>query len=611
MGIIHIFDFMRFVIVIFFSLAFLTLNAQSNQVEYLKGKKFFTEGNYREAMGSFQILTEDTEFGAYATFYYALAAYRQGMRNVAIDTWKQVATKYPSWDQNVEVNYWLAKVSFEQKNYLDAAKYSSLLSTELCGQVIDASISLVDLEELRKAYNVNESNKGLAYLYFKALSSQPYELRDQTMIRYLSSRYGFEVEEVLDEYTIVKKDKYSIALVLPFLFDSLQNPQSVIRNRIIYEMYQGIRLGRDSLKALGINLRLYPYDTYKSKERTQRLISRGVLDKADVIIGPLYSGPNEVMQEFSKKKEIPMINPLSSNGQAISENTNAFLFKPSYETQGIKAGEYAKKKFQRNKNAMVLFETERDKMVAEAYHRAIKDDFDIVLFDQITKEDALQLQLDFTEQYEESCDHLAKSQIDSISDIPGRFVRSKVRRDPGTGSIIRNDKGENTYSYYEMKFKIPRDTIGHIFAATSSNLLANNIISLSEVRGDSIGIIGYSNWLDFKIVSYNQMERLDIAMIHTALFNSNTTLVDERIRKTYCTEPTSYHYLGFELIMQLGNLLDKNGKYFQRGLVSGGYIDGLLMEGMKYGINRDNQVVPIVNMKNLNLNVQNKSLYEN
>ncbi|MEM6831030.1 MAG: hypothetical protein AAF551_11000, partial [Bacteroidota bacterium] len=470
-----------------FSLVY--VHAQGNQAQYLNGKKYFAEGSYRDAMGSFQNLTDDREFGAYATFYYALSAYQQGLPKVALDTWKQAAIKFPTWDQAKEVDYWIAKVSIEQKKYLEGVRYMKRLPEDQANKLITSILDKIDLPALKEAFSENDSNKDLALLYFKALSHQPFEQQDQTMILNLSSRFGFKVDNVVEDYSIVKKKHYAVALVLPFLFDSLQNPQSVIRNSIIYEMYQGMLLGRDSLESKGVSLRLFPYDTYKRKDKAQRLVSRGVLDKADVIIGPLYSGPNEVISAYSIKKEIPMINPLSANQDVISDNSYAYLFKPSYQTQGRMAGEYAKNKFQRNKKAIVLFETERDKLVAQAYHETIKDDFDIVLYDQLTQENALKMQLDFTEQYEHSLDSLTKSQIDSISDLPGRFIRSRVKRDEQTGSVIRNDKGEEVRSYYEMKFKIPKDTIGHIFAATSSNLLANNLISLTEVRGDSIGII--------------------------------------------------------------------------------------------------------------------------
>ncbi|MDE0470669.1 MAG: hypothetical protein OXH57_01915, partial [Ekhidna sp.] len=69
----------------------------------------------------------------------------------------------------------------------------------------------------------------------------------------------------------------------------------------------------------------------------------------------------------------------------------------------------------------------------------------------------------------------------------------------------------------------------------------------------------------------------------------------------YGQEPEEYHLLGYELIFQLGKLLDEYGKYFQNGLQTGKYFEGKVMEGMQYGIFNDNQIVPITKLEGLKL----------
>ena len=70
-------------------------------------------------------------------------------------------------------------------------------------------------------------------------------------------------------------------------------------------------------------------------------------------------------------------------------------------------------------------------------------------------------------------------------------------------------------------------------------------------------------------------------------------------------EPNEYHLYGYELIQHIGRLLEKHGKYFQRGLINGSYYPGYMMEGLQYGPYRDNQIVPINTLENLILKNQN------
>ncbi|MBV6643792.1 MAG: hypothetical protein KI791_23955 [Cyclobacteriaceae bacterium] len=306
-----------------------------------------------------------------------------------------------------------------------------------------------------------------------------------------------------------------------------------------------------------------------------------------------------------------MINPVSSNEAIIGGNPYSYLFKPSYSTQGREAAKFAAQKFTDNKKLFIFYETDRDSIVATAYRETIeRDSFNVIRFERLTNEDAQQIQIDFTDQYEVRLDTMyAQAEMDSIALIPGRIVRTRSLRNEETGRIIRDNNGDDVIETYEVKFTVQPDSIGHIFAATSSNLLANNFISMVEVRSDSIGIIGYSDWLNFSLVSYAQLERLQVDFLSPSFYDvgdDNFERIRQVVIENLAEEPSEYHIYGFELIWHLGKMMDKHGKYFQRGLVSGDLSPGFLMQGLKYGPYNDNQVVPITTLNNLEL--QNQSI---
>lgn len=586
---------------------------QSRQVEYLEAKRKFTQGDYSAAKIAFRSLSDDKYFGAYSSFYFALSAFNQEEHNESMDMLKQIQTKYPTWNQKEEINYWLSYISFTQKRYYDGFRYAENLSEDAKSSLFSSFFSTLSTPALDSAYALNPKNEVIATYLAKSISREPYEKRDHLKLIELSEKFDIPLKGNDIDLPLIKKDTYAISVVLPFMYESIETPQTVLRNSIIYDLYQGMELAKEDLRRENISIELFPFDTQKSGNKTRKIIEQESFKSSDVVIGPLYPEPSEIINSFSNENEVTVINPVSSNSSLIGNNQYSYLFKPSYSTQGRMAAGYASKTFIKNKKAFIFYETDRDSLVASAYLKSIrKDSFFVVRFERLTSEDALQVQRDFTEQYEFRLDTIfSQDEIDSIGLLPGRYVRNRVLRDEKTGRVLKNYKGEDRLEYYEMKFLIERDSIGHIFAATSSNLLANNLISLVEVRSDTIGLIGYDNWLNFNLLDYNQLERIGVSLISTSYFDKSRyqyELVKKRFIDRISVTPSEYHLTGYELVMQIGRLLKKNGKYFQRGIVQDDMVPGIIMEGMKYGSFNDNQVVPIISLENLQL--VNKNIQE-
>ena len=586
----------------------LSICAQSGQGEFLEAKRQFGLGNYAAARLAFRDLSDDIIFGGYSSFYYALSAMELGQLKAAEDMFRQIQVKYPDWDQQRDVSYWLSHLAFSQGKLRQAFQQVGKIPEEWKLFLIDNFLGKMSIKGLDSAYALNPDNSYIGAYYAKAIQSQPYDQRDRLMLSELAEK--FDISIAPDEsLPVIKKEEYAVALVLPFMYESLATPQTVIRNSIIFDLYQGMSQAQEDLEARGIKLNLFPFDTQKKGSVTNDLIKDGKLDKADVIIGPIYSDPIKFISEFSKTNKITMVNPVSSNEGIIGDNPYSYLFKPAYATQGREAARYASQKFSDNKKLYIFYETDRDSIVAGAYLKTIEQDSFLVMgFERLTNESAQQFQLDFTKQHEVRLDtRYSQDEIDSIALMPGRVVRTRNLRDKGTGRIIRDKNGKNVIRSYELKFTVAPHSIGHIFVATSSNLLANNFISLAEVRSDGIGIIGYENWLDFSLVSFAQLERLQVDFLSPSYYDVENDDY-ERMKKAFIErigrEPGEYHIYGYELIWHIGQLMKENGKYFQRGLLSGEFRPGYLMEGLKYGPYKDNQLVPITTLKNLELKKQ-------
>ena len=96
---------------------------QNWQQQYINAKAFYNEGKYALAMESFKPLIEEAPgnyFSAYSSFYYALAAYKSDYLPLSKSMLLQIKSKFPTWSKLDEVNYWLAILHFDGKEYNQA-----------------------------------------------------------------------------------------------------------------------------------------------------------------------------------------------------------------------------------------------------------------------------------------------------------------------------------------------------------------------------------------------------------------------------------------------------------------------------------------------------------
>jgi len=98
------------------------------------------------------------------------------------------------------------------------------------------------------------------------------------------------------------------------------------------EMYEGILLASDSLRALGLNINLHTYDIKNDSVEIARLINAGKLAGMDLIIGPVYSSILSIVSEYARGLGIPVVSPVPlMNNSALIKNPTLFMASASLE----------------------------------------------------------------------------------------------------------------------------------------------------------------------------------------------------------------------------------------------------------------------------------------
>ena len=107
------------------------------------------------------------------------------------------------------------------------------------------------------------------------------------------------------------------------------------------EAYEGMLLAVDSLRTLGLVVELEVFDTGADSARINRLLWSGALDRADLIIGPVFSYNVEKISSWAAERNIPVVSPVGLRDRHILENKPTLyrVFPSENVAQDFMAGE--------------------------------------------------------------------------------------------------------------------------------------------------------------------------------------------------------------------------------------------------------------------------------
>lgn len=536
--------------------------------QYANGKALYRDGKYALAMETFKPLTvydKNNQYSAYASFYYALAAYHQRFNAVAKDMLTQIKSLHPTWDRLPEVNFWLGKILFENKDYFQAMKTLALISDKSFDKDIEALktvniATITDAETLRMLHEEYPKDpvigKQLAMTIAKSITSED----EQRELEKLISQFKLTRAEFIPEAPkTFHKEKYSVAMMFPFMASTLDPTPGRKRTQIVLDFYEGAKLAVDTLQKQKIKISLRAYDTERSVDKLKKYLETEELKRTDLIIGPLFPEESKVVQEFSMENKINMIHPMSNSTDFIGMNPHAFLFQPSAETLGRKSADYLADHL-RKKDCMVFYgPTKKDSTLAATF--------------------------------------IAQAQEKGIT-ILGSYEINP--RETGKVNDILTTATEYDEFKYPKEFTLKKDSLHSIFVATDDPLIYTKVVGAKETRADSTILVGSENWLDDNVVEFDKYQTLGIILTSPNYHKSTDAdlkAFERRYLRTHGRQASNMARLGFELMMFVGNQLHKNGVYFQEGLQKAGIIPGYISEGFDYRFGRDNQLVPFTTFK--------------
>jgi tetratricopeptide (TPR) repeat protein len=559
------------------------INAQAQDLkrQYKHARMLFDNKDYALAMEAFKpliVYDKDNPSPEYSSFYYGVCAYELGYKAVAKDMFLQIRNLYPNWDQLPEVNYWLARIYFDQHEYFQGMH----VLHELHAYQLEQDVALMkrhflaeirDTETLRMMSEEFPVDTEVARAFVTMLGLEAYKPSSRMTFDSLLRVHNFRAEDFsINEGPIsVKKDRYVVSLLFPFMTNTLMpTPNPQFPNQSVLEMYHGMKMAVDSLDNYGVNIELRAYDTERDINITKKILDAPELRNSDLIVGPLFNDQLKVVTDFSVANQVMMISPISNSVDYFKDNPYAMLYQPSQQTMGEKA--------------------------AEVMNTAIKDKDIIVYFGDAPKDSVM-----------------AFSFMKKAQELGLNIVLAEEHRKETSAKILTTLATPTEFDDFRnpTQFTLKLDSIGGIYVASDNPLIYSKVTSSLTARGDSIVLIGSEAWIspDNTTVNLENLERIH-SLFAAANFTSskNPWFVD--FRKKFLAKhgeyPGYYARLGYEFMWFVGTAMKDYGTYFQEGLIEKGYRKGWLYEGYDFMSGVDNGYVPFVYFVNGELSVFNK-----
>ena len=582
----------------FISILFLffsnSIFAQSSYSDFLEIKKLFNQNKYTELLSQELSFKKSDEFYPYIIFYRAVSYHKINDKNNSLRLLKNLINDFPNWSQIDEVFYWAVRIELEFNNINNALEYFSKIKEKSINEslhiFLDSKIKMINSFSVLKEWNeVYPSNLVVAKYYGRKLLK---EYLDEETLKEIKNLLEFVPKNELFQS---EKKTFNIAILLPFMYSSIENNYFIRNNSFILDLYAGINYAFKNFEGNKTNIIINSFDTKRDPDVVREIINSGDLSDIDLIIGPLYGKPIEIIKQFCLENKVLMINPLSNNSLIIQDNNYSLLFQPSLETIAKKAASYASSKFE-NKNAIIFYENNyQDSLLASTYINHLEEDsFNIIYSKSVSLEDSRLILDSLSSTFEEILNDSVYDTLINVSDI-----------------IIKDGRGiENLDTMYKYvdRFYIGNDSIGHVFVSSKNSLFASNVISAIDIREDTIPVIGFDAWLDYNLISVDQFENLNISMISPSFHISEDIIYNQM--KSYFINNTgrniSQNFIyGVELMNMIMRINDNYNNFFQFGIRNEKIIPGVIGSGSFYENFNDNQVVPIIRVINSEITLDN------
>lgn len=562
---------------------FLTVNAQVSveaQKRYKDAIRLIQTGSYDRAKNELNPIIQRTgPLAPYASYYVALADFRQKNFSQSRLMLKQLVTRFPNWQKIDDAHYLLAAVCMEMGEYeegLAALKPITTPALRTEGVKLEQNFMgrLTDLNRLKRINRDYPDDKPVALALIDLIQRTATDKDDLELSDRLTNRFGVPASVAGRPVSPVSsgtatsasrpairpsraKGYYNVAVMFPFRLDEFDADKRGRSNQYVYDLYEGMKMARAKLQEEGITVNLFAYDVENDPNKTLELVNSPGFAQTDLIIGPLYVEPNRIASAFANQNNILLVNPIATGSELVASQPMSFLAQPSLTEQARRAAEQARSLVGGGaRRVAIYFGTSRkDSLLAAAY------------------------QTELTQQNYQILDFRRLSGTAQAMAEAMRFDGKMTT----VGSVTA----------------VPAPiTVSHVFFASSNDDDGARMLDALSRRRVSGPLIATASAFDYYRNPMSTFTRRELYLLYPDYIDTMREPVmafQEQYIAKRNTIPSVFAGEGYDMLLFFGRQMAKNGVPFRsrtalRTDPEGDYV----LSGFDYTENNENQVAPIV-----------------
>lgn len=330
--------------------------------------------------------------------------------------------------------------------------------------------------------------------------------------------------------SIVKRNRYSIALLMPFRSAGfVPSPTKEIPTKSIksVEFYEGLLIALDSLKKKGLKLDLHVFDTNYDTLQIDSILSKEELINADVIIGPYFSSSLSRIAAFALKNRIIHISPFNSKEDLVKNNPYFLQMNPSFKRHC----EFLYKQLKNIDSDPKLFRTPLEKH--------------LLIFGQ----------------------HSDSSKIESLQEA---YINFKNDTSANINSLC---VGDELFEIDLIEKHLNKDKLNIIIIPSRNEAFVYNTMreiqklvdKVEPKKGYQINIIGTDSWKYFTRVNFEYFESLNLHFSSETFVDTEADPVldfQKAYKNKFGIAPREFGYAGYDIMMYTGLMLQSFGRNF-------------------------------------------------
>ena len=316
---------------------------------------------------------------------------------------------------------------------------------------------------------------------------------------------------------------YKVTMILPFLTDQFNYTDPEINTKSLWAInfYAGTKLTLGYLKDEGIEIDLTVLDSKASSSNTRRLLSReGSFKESHLIIGPYRRENVRIMAEYAKRNEITYVSPYNASSDVSDNNPDYVQFNPTLQTHCEAITRHARKYYDTDQIVLVARNNPSEVARFQYFH---DENFKISLGTDTTK---------FRE-----------------------YIISEATVDL-----------ENVDVLHLMELG---DTTVFIIPSWSDEPFVISFLrklDLAKTIDNHIVVYGMPQWMKYERVDYDYYEKLNVHVSSSLFldpFSRDIQFFKRRFFNTYGAPPKEEAYMGYDITLYCGRMLQKYGTKFQ------------------------------------------------